>query len=74
MHNLRFYYRLRRGLTIPVTVPANVASVLYVQMRVIASTVYMAGYDLNCDQVQTFVYACLAGVSVNEFVKNSEQQ
>lgn len=56
-------------LTIPVTVPANVASVLYVQMRMIACTAYMAGYDLNCDQVQTFVYACLAGVSVNEFVK-----
>ena len=56
-------------LTIPVTVPANVASVLYVQMRMIACTAYMAGYDLNCDQIQTCVYACLAGVSVNEFVK-----
>lgn len=56
-------------LTIPVTVPVNVASVLYVQMRMIACTAYMAGYDLNSDQVQTFVYACLAGVSVNEFVK-----
>jgi len=51
------------------TVPANISSVLYVQMRMIACTAYMAGFDLNDDQVQTFVYACLAGVSVNEIVK-----
>lgn len=56
-------------LTLPVTIPANVGSVLYVQMRMIACTAYMAGYELNSDQVQTFVYACLAGVSVNELAK-----
>lgn len=58
-------------ITLPVTVPANVASVLYVQMRMIACAAYMAGYDLKSDQVQTFVYACLAGVSVNELVKQA---
>lgn len=51
------------------TVPVNITSVLYVQMRMIAATAYMGGYDLDEDQVQTFVYACLAGVSVNEIVK-----
>ena len=39
------------------------------QMRMIACTAYMAGYDLDNDQVQTFVYACLAGISVNQIVK-----
>lgn len=58
-------------ITMPVTIPANVGSVLYVQMRMIACTAYMAGYDLNSDQVQTFVYACLAGVSVNEVLKQA---
>ena len=53
----------------PITIPANIGSVLYVQMRMIACTAYLAGYDLNSDQVQTFVYACLAGVSVNGVVK-----
>ena len=37
----------------------------------IACTAYMAGYDLSSDQVQTFVYACLAGVSVNYCIFHS---
>lgn len=58
-------------ITMPVTIPANIGSVLYVQMRMIACTAYLAGYDLKSDQVQTFVYACLAGVSVNEVIKQA---
>ena len=58
-------------ITLPVTLPANVTSVLYVQMRMIASTAYMAGMDLNSDVTQTFVYACLAGVAVNELIKQA---
>ena len=58
-------------MTMPVTLPANIGSVLYVQMRMIACTAYMAGFELNCDQTQTFVYACLAGVSVNALVKQA---
>lgn len=56
-------------ITLPVSIPANVGSVLYVQMRMIAATAYMGGYELDCDQTKTFVYACLAGVSVNQLVK-----
>lgn len=55
----------------PVSIPANVGSVLYVQMRMIACTAYMASYDLNSDQTQTFVYACLAGVTVNNILKQA---
>lgn len=58
-------------ITMPVTLPANIGSVLYVQMRMIACTAYMAGFELNSDQTQTFVYACLAGVSVNELIKQA---
>lgn len=58
-------------ITLPVAIPANVGSVLYVQMRMIACVAYLAGYDISCDQVQTLVYACLAGVSVNEIVKKA---
>ena len=59
------------AVTLPVSIPANIGSVLYIQTRMIACTAYLAGYDLNADQVQTFVYACLAGVSVNGVVKNA---
>ena len=57
-------------VTLPVAIPANIGSVMYVQMRMIACAAYMGGYDLNSDQVQTFVYACLAGISVNGILKN----
>lgn len=36
-------------ITLPVTIPANVGSVLYVQMRMIACTAYIGGYDVNSD-------------------------
>ena len=59
------------AITLPLSIPANIGSVLYVQMRMIACTANMAGYDLKSDQVQTLVYACLAGVSVNEIFKKA---
>lgn len=58
-------------ITMPFTLPANVGNVMCVQMRMIACTAYMAGYDLNSDQTQTFVYACLAGVAVNSILKKA---
>lgn len=57
-------------VTLPVTVPANISSVMYVQMRMIACLAHMGGYDINCDQVQTLVYACLAGISIEQIIKN----
>ena len=57
-------------ITLPVTIPANVGSVIYVQMRMIACLAYMGGYDIHSDQVQTLVYACLAGISLDQIVKN----
>ena len=59
------------AIILPITIPANISSVLYVQMRMVSCTAYMAGLDLDADQVQTFVFACLAGVSVNEVVKQT---
>lgn len=56
-------------LVMPVAIPANISSVLYVQIRMIACTAYMAGLDVHTDQVQTLVYACLAGISVSQLAK-----
>ncbi|MBO5340229.1 MAG: EcsC family protein [Oscillospiraceae bacterium] len=57
-------------ITLPVAIPANVGSVMYVQMRMIACLAYMGGYDTSSDQVQTLVYACLAGISIDQILKN----
>lgn len=56
-------------ITLPVAIPANLSSVLYVQMRMVACAAYMGGYDIRSDQVRTFIYACMAGVSVNQLTK-----
>ena len=58
-------------VSMPVAIHANIGSVLYVQMRMIACAAYLADYDLDSDQTQTFVYACLAGVTVNELLKQA---
>ena len=44
---------------------------MYVQMRMIACLAYMGGYDTNSDQVQTLVYACLAGISIDQIIKQA---
>lgn len=58
-------------ITLPVAIPANISSVLYVQMRMIACLAYMGGYETSSDQVKTLVYACLAGISVDQIIKQA---
>lgn len=57
-------------ITLPVAVPANIASVLYVQIRMIAAIAHMRGYDLKDDEVKTLVYVTLTGQSVAEIGKS----
>ena len=56
-------------ITLPVAIPANVGSVMYVQMRMIACIAKMGGYDIKSDQVQTMVYMCLTGTTVADLAK-----
>lgn len=58
-------------ITLPVTVPANIGSVLYVQLRMISALAYMGGYDVHSDQVQTLAYTCLVGTSVVDICKSA---
>ena len=46
---------------IPVTLPANLTSVLFIQIRMIAAIAYLGDYDLNDDRVKTLCFACLCG-------------
>ena len=58
-------------ITLPIAIPADVGSVLYVQMRMIATLAYMGGFDVDCDQVKTLIYACLAGVALDNIFKKA---
>lgn len=57
-------------LTMPVTIPANISSVMYIQIRMIASIAYIGGYDLRDDKVKTLVYTCLAGNAAKDILKD----
>nr|WP_316347218.1 hypothetical protein [Desulfuromonas acetoxidans] len=56
--------------TMPVAVPANISSVMYVQIRMIAAIAYMGGHDLKNDKVKSLVYACLAGNAAKDILKD----
>lgn len=56
-------------LTLPVTLPANITSVIYIQVRMIAAIAHMGGSDLKDDRVRTLVYVCLCGNAAKEVLK-----
>lgn len=58
-------------ITIPVALPANIVSVLYMQMRMIATLAVMGGYNVTDDEVQTLVYVCLVDTSVVDLCKKA---
>lgn len=57
-------------IIMPVTIPANIASVIYVQVRMIAAIAHLGGYDLKDDRVKALVYACLAGNAAKDILKD----
>lgn len=57
-------------LALPVTLPANVASVLYVQIRMIAAIAIMGGYDVRNDRVKALVFSCLVANSAKDVLKD----
>jgi len=58
-------------ITLPVAIPSNLSSVLYVQLRMIAAIAKIGGFDVRSDQVQTLAYACLTGSAVADVLKQT---
>lgn len=58
-------------IALPVAIPANVGSVLYVQLRMIAVIAKIGGFDVRSDQVQTLAYACLTGSAIADVLKQA---
>ncbi|WP_034889646.1 EcsC family protein [Gillisia sp. Hel_I_29] len=57
-------------ITMPVAIPANLASVMYVQIRMIAAIAYMGGHDLRDDRVKSLVFVCMAGNGAKDILKD----
>ena len=56
-------------LTLPVTIPADIASSLYIELRMIAGIAMIRGYNIYDDQVKTLIYLCLVGNAIGDVVK-----
>lgn len=58
-------------LTLPIAIPANIASSLFIQLQLITTLAKMGGYDVRNDAVRTMAYMCLADLSVEQALKQS---
>ncbi len=57
--------------TLVVSIPVNVAAVLYFQLRMVAAVAYMGGHDVYSPKVRLLAYGCLAGVSLESMLKGA---
>ncbi|MCL2678641.1 MAG: EcsC family protein [Clostridiales bacterium] len=58
-------------ITLPVAVPANIGSVLYMQLRMIVAIACLGGHDPRDEAVRTMAYLCLAGEGAASVVKEA---
>lgn len=58
-------------ITLPVAIPANLSSSLFIQLRMIAGIAHIGGHDVHDDRIKTLCFVCLTGNGVNEVLKNA---
>ncbi len=56
-----FVTNLGGVVSLPVAIPANLAGVAVVQVRMVAAIAHLRGYDLDDDRVRTALVMCLLG-------------
>lgn len=54
----------------PITLPANIVGVMYIQIRMITAIAHMGGHDIKSDQVKSLVYICMVGNGAKEILKD----
>ncbi|AFM12174.1 EcsC family protein [Turneriella parva] len=66
-----FLTNLGGAATLPISIPANISSVLYLQLRMIAAIAIMGGHDIRSDKVRTLVYVTLLGSAAADVLKDA---
>ncbi len=56
-------------LLMPVTIPVNITSVMYIQVQMIAAIAFIGGHDIRNDKVKTLIYCCLCGNAAKDILK-----
>jgi uncharacterized protein (DUF697 family) len=58
-------------VSLPVAIPANLASALYIQVRLIAAIAHLRGHDIRTPELRALVLACLTGSKAADTLKNA---
>mgnify|MGYP001626234307 CR=1 FL=1 len=58
-------------ITLPVAIPANIASVLYIQTRMIAAIAHIGNHDVYDDRIKTLCYMCFTGSAITDIAKDA---
>jgi uncharacterized protein (DUF697 family) len=58
-------------VSLPIAIPANLASALYIQVRMIAAIAHLRGHDIRTPEVRGLVLACLTGSKAADTLKNA---
>lgn len=57
-------------VSLPAAIPANLASALYLQVRLIAAIAHLRGHDIRSAEVRGLVLACLTGSKAADTLKD----
>ena len=58
-------------VALPVAMPANLASALYIQVRLIAAIAHLRGHDIRSAEVRGLVLACLTGSKAADTMRDA---
>jgi uncharacterized protein (DUF697 family) len=58
-------------ISLPVAIPANLASALYIQVRMIAAIAHLRGHDVRTPEVRGLALACLTGSKAAKTLKHA---
>ncbi len=58
-------------ITLTVAIPANLASIMYLQLQMVAAVARMGGHDVRNDRVKAVCYACLCGNAAAEVLQTA---
>ena len=56
-------------LSIPVAIPANLAAVLFLQLRMVAAIAHLAELDVKDERVRSLCFVCLCGQSSEDLLR-----
>lgn len=58
-------------LSLPLAIPANIASVAYIQIRMITAIAFLGGYDIEDKEVKHMALACMAANAALDILEKS---